>query len=225
MNSTIVPPAVQPYIIALEGNIGAGKTTFLRHIRQYYRNIVVIDEPVDTWESIIDPCGKNILQYFYGDMARWSYTFQNAALLTRIQNIERAVAENPHAHIFLMERSYLTDRNVFAKMLYEDGKISDIEMKLYKMWYDHFTSRYPIRTILWLNTDVPTCLSRIRMRNRRGEEDIAEDYLQRLDKAHHTWLTDDSSEHNVITIPDGATVEEKCMRYIEPLYQSAMLSP
>jgi hypothetical protein len=63
------------------------------------------------------------------------------------------------------------------------------------------------------------------MRNRRGEEDIAEDYLQRLDKAHHAWLTDDSSEHQVITIPDGATVEEKCMRYIEPLYQSAMLSP
>jgi deoxyadenosine/deoxycytidine kinase len=199
-------------ILALEGNIGAGKTTLLRYIRDNYPDIVIIDEPVDTWESITDPDGKNILQYFYGDMARWSYTFQNIALLTRIQNIERALKDNPTANVFLMERSYLTDRNVFAKMLHEDGKISDLEMKIYMKWYDHFTVQYPIDTILWLDTNVPTCIERIHRRNRPGEEGISEEYLTRLDNAHRDWLISEGSR--VITIPDNISIQEKCTQYI-----------
>lgn len=198
-------------ILALEGNIGAGKTTLLRHIRENYPEIIIIDEPVDTWETITDTDGKNILQYFYGDMTRWSYTFQNVALLTRIQNIERALHANPTAKFFLMERSYLTDRNVFAKMLHRDGKMSDLEMNIYMKWYDHFTTKYPIDTILWLDTNVQTCIERIHRRNRSGEEGISEEYLTHLDSAHREWLFGTNSQvQTVITIPDNLTADEKC---------------
>ena len=198
-------------ILSLEGNIGAGKTTLLRHIRENHPDIIIIDEPVDTWESITDGDGKNILQHFYEDMPRWSYTFQNVALLTRIQNIERALKDHPTTSMFLMERSYLTDRNVFAKMLHDDGKISDLEMKIYMKWYDHFAEKYPIDTIFWLDTPVNTCIERIHMRNRLGEESISEEYLTRLDNAHREWLFGSNSHlQTVITIPDNATIREKC---------------
>ena len=80
-----------PTILAIEGNIGAGKSTLLRYIREHYPKIVLIDEPVDIWETMKTPDGKNIIQHFYGDMKRWAYTFQNTALLTRIENIQRAM--------------------------------------------------------------------------------------------------------------------------------------
>lgn len=84
-----------PTILAIEGNIGAGKSTLLRYIREHYPKIVLIDEPVDIWETMKTPDGKNIIQHFYGDMKRWAYTFQNTALLTRIENIQRAVESHP----------------------------------------------------------------------------------------------------------------------------------
>jgi deoxyadenosine/deoxycytidine kinase len=209
--------ASSPTILALEGNIGAGKTTLLRYIREHYPKVVLIDEPVDTWETMKTPDGKNILQHFYGDMERWAYTFQNTALLTRIENIQRAVDKYPAENtIFLMERSYLTDRYVFAKILHEDKKMNTMELDIYLRWYDHFTSKYPIHSILWLDTDVDTCVERIQKRNRPGEENIQKDYLQRLDNAHRDWLESPGYKHKVITLSKDHTMEDICKTYIEP---------
>jgi deoxyadenosine/deoxycytidine kinase len=206
-----------PIILALEGNIGAGKTTLLRYIRENYPKIVLIDEPVDTWETMKTPDGKNILQHFYGDMERWAYTFQNTALLTRIENIQRAVDKHPEeGTVFLMERSYLTDRYVFAKILHEDKKMNDMELDIYLRWYDHFTSKYPIQSILWLDTDVDTCVERIHKRNRPGEENIQKDYLQRLDDAHKQWLESPAYEQKVVKLSKDLTAEEICKAHIEP---------
>ena len=206
-----------PIILALEGNIGAGKTTLLRYIRQNYPKIVLIDEPVDTWETMKTPDGKNILQHFYGDMERWAYTFQNTALLTRIENIQRAVDKHPEeGTVFLMERSYLTDRYVFAKILHEDKKMNDMELDIYLRWYDHFTAKYPIESILWLDTDVDTCVERIHKRNRPGEENIQRDYLQRLDDAHKQWLESPAYEQKVVKLSKDLTAEEICKAHIEP---------
>lgn len=212
-----------PIIIALEGNIGAGKTTLLRYVREHYPKIVLIDEPVDTWETMKTADGRNILQHFYGDMERWAYTFQNTALLTRIENIQRAIESNPPGSVFLMERSYLTDRHVFAKILHEDGKMNDMEMDIYMRWYNHFTSKYPIKQILWLNTDVDTCVERIHKRNRPGEENISRNYLERLDKAHRLWLEDPSYADNVIKISNTSTTHTTsydtiCQTYLQPYY-------
>lgn len=209
--------AQPPIILALEGNIGAGKTTLLRYIRENYPKIVLIDEPVDTWETMKTPDGKNILQHFYGDMERWAYTFQNTALITRIENIQRAVDKHPdEGTVFLMERSYLTDRYVFAKILHEDKKMNDMELDIYLRWYDHFTAKYPIHSILWLDTDVDTCVERIHKRNRPGEENIQRDYLQRLDDAHKQWLESPEYAQNVVKLSKDLTAAEICKAHIEP---------
>lgn len=207
--------AQPPIILALEGNIGAGKTTLLRYIRENYPKIVLIDEPVDTWETMKTPDGKNILQHFYGDMERWAYTFQNTALLTRIENIQRAVDKHPEdGTIFLMERSYLTDRYVFAKILHEDKKMNDMELDIYLRWYDHFTAKYPIYSILWLDTDVDTCVERIHKRNRPGEENIQRDYLQRLDDAHKQWLESPEYQQKAVKLSKDLTAKEICDAHI-----------
>jgi deoxyadenosine/deoxycytidine kinase len=208
-------------IVSIEGNIGAGKSTLLKCIRKRYPDIKVIDEPVDTWEKLTTSDGKNILQHFYGDMDRWAYTFQNAAILTRILNMKDAIRKYTGNNVFITERSYLTDKYVFAKMLHDDGKLNDLEMKLYDTWYNNFTKDLPIHTILWLPTDPSTCLDRIHIRNRPGEEHIPLDYLKRLDETHEQWLNNASETHpNVIKVELGLSAEEICERYIDKLYYS-----
>jgi deoxyadenosine/deoxycytidine kinase len=210
-----------PVILSIEGNIGAGKTTLLRAIHARYPDIKIIDEPVDTWEKLTTNDGKNIIQHFYSDMDRWAYTFQNAAILTRILNIQKAVQENPTAKFFITERSYLTDKYVFAKMLHKDEKMNELEMKLYNLWYDNFTKDIPINTILWLSTDSETCMKHIHKRGRAGEEKIAMSYLEQLDRTHVEWLHEPIKGTNIIKVPVGLTTDEICEKYIDEIYEAA----
>ena len=54
-----------PKIIFVEGNIGTGKSTFLKMIEKCYNDkYQVIYEPVDLWTNFKDSKGKNILKYF-----------------------------------------------------------------------------------------------------------------------------------------------------------------
>ena len=89
--------------ICVEGNISAGKTTFLQSIvgqsTRLGPNVHLVPEPVDRWTSIPDmaeiasPGGPgsadatqqehNILGEFYKNPARWGYTFQNWVFFTR----------------------------------------------------------------------------------------------------------------------------------------------
>ncbi len=180
-----------PIIISLDGNIGAGKSTLLAKIRESIPEMNVIPEPVDTWTSLkMGGSGKNLLELFYEDKKRWAYTFQNCAILTRLQNIEQAIAHpDVKSNIFLTERSVLTDRYVFAEMLYESGDINDIEWQLYNKWFDTFAKKLPIKGIIYLTTSPETSQKRIKIRNRHGEENIHTDYLDALDNQHHKWIS------------------------------------
>jgi deoxyadenosine/deoxycytidine kinase len=193
-------------VISLDGNIGAGKTTLLKKLKNI-PGVYVIEEPVGVWEQF-NVNGKNILQHFYEDQSRWAYTFQNAAILTRIIHINKAIKENPGYNLYITERSVLTDKFVFAKMLHKDKIIDDMEMQLYNMWFDNFGTM-DVAGILWLTTDVQTCVERIKIRGRPGEENISQEYLEHLDKAHHEWLY---LRSNVERISSDITEEELTVR-------------
>jgi deoxyadenosine/deoxycytidine kinase len=190
-------------LISLDGNIGAGKTTLLTKFMNM-PDVKVIDEPVDAW-GVFRNGDKNLLQHFYEDTPRWAYTFQNAAILTRILHIRKTIEENPGYKYYITERSVLTDKHVFASMLSKDGLLSDMEMQLYNMWFDSFARDIPDR-ILWLATDVDTCVERIKKRGRPGEENISREYLQKLDDAHRAWL--DADRNNVIKIDSNVSCDD-----------------
>ena len=89
----------------------------------------------------------------------------------------------------LMERSLFTDRYVFAKMLYHDDKIEDIEYQIYIKWFEHFMNDIPEIEFIYLDIPAETCLERIRQRNRKGEESITLEYLTMCEEYHRSWLT------------------------------------
>lgn len=72
--------------IAVEGNIGSGKTTFLsifdRCAKTLFKNPMILPEPVDQWRNVK---GVNIFQLLADDPIRWSFTFQLYVLFTMLQ--------------------------------------------------------------------------------------------------------------------------------------------
>lgn len=192
----------QPILISLEGGISSGKSTLLSSLRDLGGHDGIkfhfIDEPLDTWTALKNEGGENLLEVFYRDNKRWSYTFQNCAVLSRFLNIRKAidnwyrdVAVNPDAarsNVFITERCIETDFNVFAQMLREDGCLDGIEWDLYKKWYKLLQDTVRVSAIIYVNTDTDVCIQRIAKRGRQGEENIPAEYMKRLHEFHLKWI-------------------------------------
>jgi deoxyadenosine/deoxycytidine kinase len=179
-------------LICVEGNIGSGKSTLLDNLKEKYKNnnnIIFLKEPVDEWESIKDKNGLTMLEKFYGDQKKYSFSFQMLAYISRLTLLKDTIKNNPNA-IIISERSLMTDKMVFAKMLYDSEKIEDVEYQIYLKWFDYFRLEYPINKIIYINSSPETCSTRINERARLGESEIPLSYLEDCDKYHDNMILD-----------------------------------
>jgi deoxyadenosine/deoxycytidine kinase len=203
---------MQPILLTLDGNIGAGKSTLLTAIQTYLPSVTVIPEPVGEWLTMTNEHGESLLKLFYKDKKRWAYTFQNAAILTRLLDTQRILKEwKPmpgKLPIIITERSVLTDRHVFADMLHRDGILDDLEWKLYLRWYEAYAANLPIKGIIHLNTSARTSSDRIRIRGREGEESIELSYLEQLDAQHDKWVAETDLPCFQIHTEPGKSLED-----------------
>ena len=190
-------------LISIEGNIGTGKTTLINILNKKFgkkNNVIFVDEPLQQWLNLKDSDGENILGKFYGDQQRWSYSFQMHAFITRSKAI---LEQNTDDNVVIIERSVITDRNVFAYLLYESGKISEMEWKLYIEWFDWLTEHFSKITpdkFIYLKADPKISYQRMVKRTRDEEANIPIDYLNQVSEKHDQWLLGENENENVITI-------------------------
>jgi len=182
---------MQPLLVTVEGNIGAGKSSILKKMQEKYAartDIVFVQEPVDIWEGICDENGTKMLNLFYQNPKEHAFAFQQMAYITRISLLRKTIRENPDCKIIICERSLDADRNVFAKMLFDDGIISKVCFQIYNLIYDEFTSGFPIHRCIYIDADPDVCIDRITKRARSGESEISLEYLTKCKKYHDEWL-------------------------------------
>lgn len=194
-------------IFSIEGNIGSGKSTIVKHLQEMMqdeRSFVFVQEPVDTWESIKDDDDVSILANFYKSQKKFAFPFQMMAYISRLALLRKVIRDNPGKHI-ICERSVYTDRNVFAKMLREDGKITKINYSIYNMWFDEFLEDVKIDNYIYIKASPFVCCTRINKRNRSGEQGIPVEYLQRCGTAHDEWLL---QNNNNLVLDVNQNVEE-----------------
>ena len=170
--------------IHVEGNIGAGKSTFLRYIEEN-TDFNVSQEPVDEWMNIKGEDNKSLLETFYEDIPRWSFAFQMNCFITRVHNVKKM----PRTSVNFIERSILSDR-IFAKNCYENGTMTKIEFDIYTRWSEWLKEKLcdNIDAIIYLRTTPDVSDKRIEKRSRNGESDIPMDYLKQLHEHHDKWL-------------------------------------
>lgn len=203
-----------PILISIEGNIGAGKSTLLNKLRASHPEWTFIDEPVDFWSALKNSEGESLFELYYHNQKRWSYTFQNCAVLSRYQYIEDTIAKqravSSGKQVYITERCLDTDHKVFAQMLH-DGKMMDsLEYTLYERWVDQLKkSSTPLSGIIYIDTPAEVCAERIRGRNREGEEGIPLEYLQELQKYQSAWIDGvDEKEEDSTPIVRTCSMEE-----------------
>lgn len=131
----------------------------------------------------------------YEQPARWSYTFQTMSFMGRLKaqlqtpSDDLASAEKP---VQIFERSVYSDRYIFAKTLFENGSLSDIEWHIYQNWHSfllqEFASRISLHGFIYLQASPQVCLKRLHQRAREEEKGIELAYLAQLHAQHEDWL-------------------------------------
>jgi len=187
-------------IIVVQGNIGSGKSTFVDKLKTRYsgrKDVCFLQEPVSEWLTVKDKQGVNILENYYKDQSKYAFMFQMMAYISRLSMLKRAIESNLYEYI-ITERCLNTDRNVFCKMLYDDGLIEDIGYQIYNKWFDEFNNFNTIDYIhVYLKTDPLVSKKRVDKRA-RVEETIPLDYLTKCHEYHDKWLL--TTEQKVIVL-------------------------
>jgi deoxyadenosine/deoxycytidine kinase len=192
-------------ICSIEGNIGSGKSLLLDNLmKSDFPEVVFIKEPVDMWERIQDYEGENILQKFYKDPKKYSFSFQILALCSRINLLKSTIEENPQCKIIITERSLFTDKYVFADMLYYSGNMEDFNHTIYSQIFHSFTNDFHVDKVIYMKTPPEICSERILKRLRVGEDNIALDYLQTCHEYHENMIYGSPKICNKIHEIDGS---------------------
>ncbi len=208
----------------VEGNIGAGKSTFLQILKDNL-DIEIVGEPVDKWQKIGEE--GNLLDLFYKDTKRWAYTFQSYAFISRIEAQLEKMAEESSYNAQVLERSIYCDRFCFAKNCFESNLMTELEWFMYKQWFAWLESKYAIRPdgFIYLQANPEVCYKRLAKRNRSEEQTIPLTYLSDLHNKHEEWLVDkhdvegDLKDIPVLTIDANYEFENDAKRKQELIEQ------
>ena len=175
-------------VIAIEGLIGAGKTSLLHELQNNNGRIQISTEPVHLWNNVsgrqANDKSQNMLVNMYEDPKRWCFSFQIWALCTRLQSI--SVPHN--SNVYVVERC--VDSNlVFAATMHDLGYMDECEWTMFKHIYDYMKPLQPqIDAIVWLDCDFDECMRRILQRNRIGESNVSKEYQIKLYQRYMCWL-------------------------------------
>jgi deoxyadenosine/deoxycytidine kinase len=180
----------QPRFISIEGNIGSGKSTILKIIRENFPELSILDEPLTEWQNVGEKKNINLLGLYYDKPERWGFTFQIYAFMSRITKWTE-YSQMTGKGIRISERSLLSDRYIFASIMRDMTILDEAEHSIYLQFYDYLVNMNQIVDlfgVIYIQCSPETCDKRIKKRSREGEDTIPLDYLQKIHDKHEEWL-------------------------------------
>ena len=172
------------YII--EGNIGAGKSTFLELIGKYFPSLNIVQEPVNSWKT--QGYGQSLLANFYEDPKRWAYTIETVAMTSRVR--DHVKVQNNTKQTTIMERSIYSGHHCFAQNGHMSGFMTNLEWEIYNQWFNFVVEKKcsAPEGFIYLQISPEKSYERILKRGRPEEESMSLDYLKQIHERHEDFL-------------------------------------
>ncbi|MFA6409705.1 MAG: deoxynucleoside kinase [Gammaproteobacteria bacterium] len=165
-------------MIIIDGQIGVGKTTLGKALEDVFG--------IPLYRELSNSDTINILDNFYQDKTRWSFTSQVHFLVHRFQMIKQIHEDGKGT----LDRSIFGD-SLFAEVLYEEQFMTKEEFNTYKSLLKSMLDLTdPPYLLIYLDCNTDIALERIKMRNRDCEKIISRGYLDKINEKYLAWYKD-----------------------------------
>ena len=171
-----------PYrYIAIEGNIGAGKTSFCELMNKEFNLSLILEEFDD----------NPFLPYFYKNPDRYAFTVELFFMTERYKQLQKSLVIHDMFHDFILSDYFFMKTLLFARK-----NLSEDEYKMFQKLYNALSGSFPQPDLLvYFHRHVDILKSNIRKRGREYEVFITPDYLTKVQDSYFEYF------RNVLTFP------------------------
>jgi len=164
-----------PYnFIAIEGNIGAGKTTFAKQFAKDVNAKLVLER----FEE------NPFLPKFYKDPKRYAFPLEMSFLADRYQQLTDDLSQYD-----LFKTSVISDYYVFKSLIFSKVTLSDEEYALYRKIFNFmYKDLVKPDLYIYLYQNVDRLLKNIKKRGRSYEQSITGDYLEQIHVGYMNFI-------------------------------------
>lgn len=171
-----------PYdFICIEGNIGAGKTSFCEYLHKEYNCSLVLEEFDD----------NPFLPYFYEDRDRYAFPVELFFMTERYKQLESTLMKPD-----LFAPFTLSDYFFHKSLLFAKNNLVASEFRLFQKMFFALEATFPKPELLvYFHRDVNILMELIQKRGRPYEKLISRDYLIEIQNTYFDYF------RNVVTYP------------------------
>lgn len=168
--------------IAIEGNIGAGKTSFTNKMAHDFNAKLILERFAD----------NPFLPKFYKEPKRYAFTLEMSFLADRYQQISDDLSQ-----LDLFKDFIVSDYDVFKSLIFSKITLPEDEFKLYrKLFYQVYKDIAKPDLYVYLYQNTERLQANIKKRGRSYEKDIENDYLDKINSGYLDFLKE-QTELNV----------------------------
>lgn len=172
--------------IAVEGNIGSGKTTLANKLAFEFNAELVLEQFAD----------NEFLPKFYSDQRRYAFTLEMSFLAERYSQLSGLGSDR---NLFSSVR--ISDYLLSKSLIFAASNLNQEELRLFRKVFDIMFNTVPTPDLLiYLYSDTKRLLQNIRMRGRRYEQSIEEEYLGRVQAKYLDFLRKQSDNLRVLIL-------------------------
>lgn len=160
--------------IAIEGNIGAGKSTLALKMAQDFNAKTVLERFAD----------NPFLPKFYEDQNRYAFSLEMSFLADRYQQLSDDLSQ-----FDLFKDFIIADYHIFKSLLFSKITLGDDEFRLYRTLFDIIYKEMPKPDLyIYLYQNTERLLQNIKNRGRSYEQDITAEYLEKINKGYLEYI-------------------------------------
>jgi deoxyadenosine/deoxycytidine kinase len=176
------------HFIAIEGNIGVGKTTLAQKLAGHYRTQLILEQFAD----------NPFLPRFYKDKERYAFPLELSFLADRYEQLKDTLL-NPT----LNEELIVADYTITKSLLFARNNLNDDEYDLFiKMAAIMNTTLPKPDLLIYLHAPIVKLQQQIQQRGRPYELEIEDAYLEEISIAYGKYL--DQEELKILRIDTAA---------------------
>lgn len=174
--------------IAIEGTVGAGKTSLASRIANDFNGKLVLEE----FEGDKNP----FLPKFYKEPEKYSFQVEMTFLALRYQQLKDKLGALDLFHDFIISDYYVAKSLIFSR-----NNLQEDEYQLFARFFNIIFSDIPKPELLvYLYSGVERLQANIRKRGRSYEQEISDGYLESIQQGYLDFLRQQQDGMRILLI-------------------------